>query len=90
MFHKKILASIFFLFLSLSLLPLGSLNALVVTPSFNNRVVDAADRNNLQLLKRLLEEDASQVNTKGNFGATPLIRAAYRGNEAIVSYLINQ
>lgn len=64
--------------------------ALIVNPSFNDKVVNAADRNNLQLLKELIERQKMPVDSVGDFGATPLIRASYRGNERIVSYLISQ
>lgn len=56
--------------------------------SFHNRLVDAADNGNLQTVVDTLRE-GENVDIQGDFGATALMRAAYKGHTHIVELLLS-
>lgn len=64
-----------------------NLDAISGTPSFNNTLVDAADSGDKSEVIRLLKKGANP-DSKGDFGVTPLMRAAFRGNVEIAELLI--
>lgn len=57
--------------------------------SFGNKLVDAANNGDLQTLIHLCK-NGYHVDSKGLFGATPLMRAAYNGNVDIAKELLKR
>lgn len=55
--------------------------------SFENPLIDAADKGNEYELTRLLKNGASP-NSKGLFNSTALMRASLRGHDAVIRYLL--
>lgn len=56
--------------------------------SFNDALVDAADREAETIVSQLLRS-SYPADSKGKFGVTALMRAAYRGNTRIAELLLN-
>lgn len=55
--------------------------------SFNNPMVDAADLGDIAQVTKFLK-DGDSPDSKGDFGVTPLMRAAFRGNTDIIQLLM--
>ncbi len=49
---------------------------------------DAANSGDVETVQRLLKEDSKRVNARTPGGATPLLRAAIRGQSAVVKILV--
>lgn len=55
--------------------------------NFNDPLVDAADLGDVEQVTKLIKEGA-QPDSKGDFGTTALMRAAFRGNTHIIEILL--
>ncbi|MBR3632012.1 MAG: ankyrin repeat domain-containing protein [Elusimicrobiaceae bacterium] len=48
----------------------------------------AAEKGNMEIIKKLIEEGGASINTPSSYGVTPLIAAAAAGNREVVGYLL--
>lgn len=77
------------LLLLLQVLPNVSVAQGMLDQTFDNPLIEAADKGNLAEINRLLGGGISP-NAKGDFGTTALMRAALKGNAEIVELLITR
>lgn len=58
--------------------------------TFNNPLVDAAESGDIKQVRKILDEGSNLPDSKGDFGTTAIMRAAFNGNTEIVKLLIER
>ena len=56
--------------------------------TFNNQLVDAADKGDVEEVLSLIKQ-GTPIDSRGDFGVTPLMRASFRGHTKLVETLIS-
>ncbi len=60
----------------------------VITPCVNNRLIKAVNSNNYTLVRNLIEDKDSDIESTDEHGRTAIMSAVVRGNTEIINYLL--